>query len=881
MRTFLRAIRQLLRPSRHDADLREEMETHRSLRQAQLERDGMSASEASRASLRAIGSVTLAREDARAVWRLPRLESLLQDLRFSVRTLAKTPGFTLTAVLSLGVGIAGTSAVFSIADAYLIRVRPGVADPAHLLEFARTGNPNGGGFDTFSYPDFRDVASRQTAFEAVAAYDYGVFGLNTDLGPVRVTGSFVSANFFDVVGVPMLLGRAFLPEEENPSSPQAVAVISSQLWRRQFNAAPDIVGRPVHVNGLTFTIVGVAGAEFQGYSVQSEHFFVPLTAAYGRGNEQTLYGARGRQWLMGLGRLNSGISVEQARAEMERIGADLAREHPSENKGLGLTVGSSGAVPFDLRPLVGWFMTLLLALVSLILLIASINVSGMLLARGVNREAELTMRLALGAERSRIVRLLLIESVVVSALSTIVGLAGAWGATRLLESVIPALPLDVALEAVIDWRVVAFAALIAATTCFLCGWIPARVASRVDLAAALGRDTSRRPGRLRIRQALVVGQMALCVPILVCALLLGRSLQNVYRVDSGFDVGGIDVVDFDLSLAGYDSPRGRAFFQTLMSRVHALPGLESAALARVVPLSGEAEGGRFWLPDRFGDENVIRVNRNYVTPEFFDTARMPLVAGRNFDERDRPGTTGVLIINETFAKRMWPGQNPVGRRLVLGASRFPFEVIGVARDAKYRRIGESQSAFAYHNAWQIPHEPIMRLLMRPTGASLVPAVRAIVRDLDDNLPIVRAASLADLAAFTLFPQRVAAWLASSVGIIGVFLAALGAYGLTSYSVSQRRREIGIRLALGAVRSQVLRIVVTRALALAALGTVLGLVAAALVMGLLEGMLYDVRPLDALSFAGGAAVCLVCALVASLIPAHRAVRADPAETLRSE
>jgi predicted permease len=584
---------------------------------------------------------------------------------------------------------------------------------------------------------------------------------------------------------------------------------------------------------------------------------------------------------MGLGRLHRAVSIEQARAEMERIGTDLAGEYPNENKGLGLGVGPSGTVPVAFRPLVGWFMTLLFALVGLILLIASINVSGMLLARGINRESELTVRLALGAERVRIVRLLLIESLVITALSTSVGLVGAWGATRLLASLIPALPLDVAFDVGIDWRVAAFASLVAALACLTCGWLPARAASRVDLAAALGRDKSRRLGRLRLRQALVIAQVALCVPIAVSALLLGRSMQNVYRVDTGFDVEGIEVVDFNLQLGGYDRVRGRAFFQALMSRVGSMPGLESAALAFVVPLSGEAEGGRFWLPDRFGDENAIPVNRNYVTPEFFQTVRMPLVAGRHFDDRDRPGTLAVVIVNETFARRVWPDQSAVGQRLVLGASRVPFEVIGVARDAKYRRFGEAQSPFAYHPAWQVPYEPVMRLLMRPTSASLVPVVRAIVRDLDGNMPIVRAASLADLAAYTLFPQTVAAWLASTVGVIGVFLAALGVYGLTSYSVSQRRREIGIRLALGAVKGQVLRLVVSRALLLTAIGTVLGLVAAALVVGLLEGMLYGVRPLDAVSFAGGAAVCLLFALVASVIPAHRAVSVDPAETLRSE
>jgi predicted permease len=429
--------------------------------------------------------------------------------------------------------------------------------------------------------------------------------------------------------------------------------------------------------------------------------------------------------------------------------------------------------------------------------------------------------------------------------------------------------------------VVAFASLVSAITCLICGWLPARAASRVDLTAALGREASRRQGRLRVRQALVIAQIALCVPVLVCALLLGRSMQHANGVDPGFAVDGLHVVDFDLRLASYDAARGRAFFRSLLERVQATPGLESAALAFVVPLSGEAEGGRFWLPDRAGDANQIRVNRNYVTPEFFETARMPLVAGRNFDERDRPGSPGVLIVNETFARRVWPGQNAVGQRLVLGVSRFPFEVIGVARDAKYRRIGEEQSAFAYHNAWQIPHEPIMRLLTRSSGPSVLPAVRTIVRDLDANMPIVRAGSLADLAAYTLFPQRLAAWLASIVGGVAIFLTALGVYGLTSYSVSQRRREIGVRLALGALTRQVLGIVVSRALALTVAGVTFGLIAASLVMGLLEGMLYGVRPLDAVSFAGGAAVCLVFALIASLIPAWRAVIVDPAEALRAD
>jgi putative ABC transport system permease protein len=403
---------------------------------------------------------------------------------------------------------------------------------------------------------------------------------------------------------------------------------------------------------------------------------------------------------------------------------------------------------------------------------------------------------------------------------------------------------------------------------------------RMDLAAAIKREDGAGPRPLRVRQAFVVSQVALSVLLVVCALLLGRSLRNAGGIDPGFVADGVDVVGLDLLLGGYDTKTGPVFAEALMSRLDNLPGLESAASARIVPLTMETEGGRLWLPEEHGDDRAIAASWNFVTPGYFRTIGVPLLNGRNFTAADRPGAPAVAIVNETFARRVWPGREAVGQRLVVGVSRRSLEVIGVVRDAKYRTIGESPVPFIHVPAAQ-RYESTMWLLLRSAGPSMVPQVRALLREMNPNLPVVRAATLAEMTAFGLFPQRVVGWLAGVVGTIGILLAALGVYGVTAYNVSQRRREIGIRVALGALRTQVLRLIVGQAMLLAAAGTALGLMAAALVTRVLEGMLYDVRPLDPISFAGGALIFLAVALIASLIPARRAASVNPVEALRAE
>jgi predicted permease len=810
------------------------------------------------------------------------VESTWLDIRHAARTLRRSPLFTVAAVLSLAVGIAGTTIIFGVADAYLLRPRPGIRSPEQVVYIGRTdADPFVGAvFSTFSYPNYRDYRARQSVFTDIAAERSGVpFGLSVDGSATGVTGAYVSANFFDVLGVPLARGRGFLSREESLASPATVVVISDRLWRTQFNANPQAVGQSIRLNGRPFTVIGVTAAGFSGHSIDRVSLWVPLTA-YPDGDDLKRFERRGQQWLSGVGRLRPAVTLAQAQDQMSRIALDLAREYPEDNESHGLSVASLGTLPPDIRRIVGLFLTMLFAFVGLILLIACSNVGAMVLSRSVTRSREIALRFALGAERSRVVRLLVTESAIVATAATLVALVAAWFGVRMLELLTPMARFDVAYDVAVSWRVVAFCVAIATLSAMVCGMLPALHTARVDLAAVMARDAIGAPRRLWMRQMFVVTQVAMSVLLVVTAMLLGQSLRNADTIDPGFIPDGVEVVGLDLKLGGYDRKSGQLFVSSLMSRVETLPSIESASLARVVPLTMETEGGRVWRAEDAGEDLAISVSRNFVTPGYFRTLRMPLVSGRNFDDRDRAGAPGVVIVNETFARRVWPGQNAVGQRLVLGVSRFPLEVVGVARDARYRTIGESQQAFLYHPAAQA-YEPITWLLMRPRGASGVPEVRALLQDMNPNLPILRASTLTDMSAFTLLPQRLASWLAAAMATIGVFLSSIGIYGLTAYYVGQRTREIGIRMALGALRSQVIRSVVGGSALLAGAGVLIGLLGAAYGAGFLTGMLYGIEPWDLTSFAGSVAVFATAVVVASLVPARRAASINPVDALRSE
>jgi predicted permease len=882
-------LRNLLRGNRIERELDAELRATLDLLTSEKMRAGMRPDDARRAAALELGGLEPVKEQVREVKAGASIELLLQDLRYALRTLRRAPMFAFTAALSLGIGIAGNAVVFSVADAFLFRYPSGIASPVDLVEVARSDSGEGGGiysgegFDTFSYPNYLDYRARQTVFDGLAAYHVGGlarFGLGLGDEAVPVPGAYVSANFFDVLGVQMARGRGFLPEDERLDHPNTVAVISHRLWQTQFNATPDIVGRSVRLNGRPFTIVGVTDASFKGYTIDDQRLWVPITA-YPDGDDLRRVGLRGRQWLMGIGRLKRGVTIEQARNEMSRIGQALRREFPDENRRHGLAVASAGAIPVDIRGVMTRFVALLSALVGLVLLIACFNATGMLLARGVTRAPELGMRLALGAARARVVRLLVLESLSISLAGAIVGLVMAGAVIGVVERAIPLLPnFALSIDLVIDWRVMAFSVGLAVLTGLASGLGPALAATRVELAATLNRDRTGGAPRLRARSIFVVAQVALSVLLVVCALLLTRSIRHATQIAPGFRVAGVEVIGLNHRLGGFDTERGRLFADALMARIQNLPGLEAAAAARVVPLTMEREGGRFWLPGELGTDRAIDGSQNIVTPGFFRTLGLELVAGRNFDQTDRADAPAVAIVNETLARRAWRSESAVGKRILVGARRFPIEVVGVVRDAKYRTIGEGPTPFFYVPAAQ-RYEPISWILVRPTGQSLIPQVRAVIREMEPNLPVVQAGTLADMTAFTLFPQRLAAWLAAIVSTIGIFLAALGVYGIAAYNASLRTREIGIRVALGAVRAQVLQLILRHAGRLAAVGIAFGVFAAGLATGMLEGMLYGVRPLDLISFAGGAIVFGALALVASLIPAWRAASVNPVDALRAQ
>ena len=881
-------FRNLFNGARADRDLDDELRAAFELAVDEKVAAGLSPAEARRAAAREWGGVERVRLEVRETRAGTSVESLLQDVTYAFRSLRRSPVFTLTAVLSIGIGLAGNAVVFNLADVTLLRDRPGIADPDRLAEVGRIDSGSGpapyigDGFDTFSYPNYLDYRDRQHSFASLAAYHTGplaTFGVGAADSAVRVPGAYVSANYFDVLGVTFGLGRGFLPEEEQLGNPRAVAVISDRLWRTQFGADPRVLDRPVHLNGRPFTIVGVTAPGFAGYSIDDQRLWVPITG-YPDGDDLRRVALRGRQWLMGIGRLNPGVTIEQARADLARIGVALQGDYPDDNRRHGVGVERAGPVPVVGRSLLARFQALLFSLVGLILLIACFNVAGMLLARGVARGSEIRLRLALGATRHRLIRLLVVESLVVAVAGAVAGLGGAWATIRLIERLLPLLRFDLAFNLGIDWRVVAFSLILATITGVICGMVPALAATRVDLSTAVVRGGVSTTARLRARSTIVVAQVALSVLLVISALLFGRSLRHAGAIDPGFALEGVEVVGLNLRLGGYDEARGRSFVETLMARVEALPGVGAAASARVVPLTGEREGGRCWLPDQYGPEHAIDASQNIVTPGYFRTIGVPLVAGRTFTAADRDGSPAVAIVNETLARRAWPGGSAVGQRLAVGASRRPIEIVGVVRDSKYRTIGERSTPFFYVPAAQ-RYETIMWVLLRPAGPSVIPQVRALMRELDPNLPIVQAAPLADMTAFTLFPQRLVAWLATIAGTIGALLAALGVYGIAAYNAGQRKREIGIRIALGALRSQVLRLILGQSGRLAALGTALGLAAAALVTRLLEGLLYGVRPLDAISFAGGALILGALALIASLIPASRVASVNPVEALRTQ
>lgn len=814
------------------------------------------------------------------------VDTWILDARYALRLLRKSPLFTAVATLSLAIGIGANTTIFSLANALLFRALPGLTAPDRLVDIGRS--TRGRGFDTVSYPNYKDVRERATTLAGVYAVETEPrpMSLGGASGAERIYGQLVTGNYFDVLGTSAARGRLLRDEDDRSGGPH-VAVISDELWERRFAADPAIVGREIVLNGGSFAILGVTPRGFQGTTLLRADLWVPasLVAAVSHGRPTDLLTQRGPNWLLMGGRLKDGMTLQQARAELTSIAASLEREHPDVNRGRGLVIAKSALVPGRIDMVAG-FLGLLMAIVGLVLLIACVNIAGMLLARAAGRRREIAVRLAIGAARGRLIRQLLTETLVLFAAGCAGGLLLTRWLTPLLLAVLPQIPIPIGLEIPTDWRVVGFAVAASFGAALLSGLAPALQASRADVAGTLKAEGLHAgASRLRLCNAFVVGQVTMSLLLVIVGGLFLRSLQHASRTPPGFDATNVDIVSLDLSLARYTEVSGRAFVGTLLEHVRALPGVDSATLAVDLPL----DGGRFGLgmlrePGAAPDAASIPADWNIVEPGLFATLRLPLARGRDFSEADTTSAPGAIIVNGAFARRVWPGQEALGRQLELtGAPGTPprrVTVVGIASDARLISLGGTPDPYVYVPFGQ-QYMARASLLIRTSGRSAIPQVRHAIRELDPNLPVTQAMPLSEITAIGLVPQRLAAAVAGTLGALGMLLAAIGIYGVTSYAVSQRTREIGIRMALGADNEAVVRLVIRQGVVLAAMGVAIGTVLAAVGSRFLESLLLGVGAADPMTFAGACVLFAAVALVASYLPARRAARVDPMIALRCD
>ena len=827
----------------------------------------------------------LLRRSAGAIWdalwlqRQRKEDEMVQDLRFGFRMLAKNPGFTLTAILTVALGIGANTAVFTVVNALLLRPLGGVADPHRLVQIGRQ-YPDKTYISDSSYPDYLDYREQNTVMSGLALTGPTAFHLSTGPETERLEGELVSGEYFDVLGVSALRGRLIAASDDRPGA-ELVAVISARLWRRRFGASPDAIHSRIRLDGHDFTLVGVAAEPFTGTRIGTPRdVWVPIATLRRTSPEVEIrFDNRRASWFEMLGRLKPGVTLEQARAEFSDIARRLQQAYPATNADTGVGMEPDVGRDVEVRRQLRRFALLPFAAVGIVLLIACANVAGLLLARAAARQRELATRLALGAGRIRIVRQLLTESVMLAVAGAAAGLLVASWLTTWLRSLLPEryLFLSFDLDFGVDWRVFGFTLAIATATGLAFGLVPALHVSRPDVIPALKGSGIRRHEGNSMRAMLVVVQVALSLILLVAAVLCVRTLRNAAAIDTGYARAQVLTGRIDLGRQNYSEAAGRLLQKQLIDRLHELPEVAAAGFAVTLPLND----GR-WSDSirRDGDAERVPTFQNIVSPRYFEAMGIPLLVGRRFSEQDDERAPRVAILNQTLARIMWPNENPLGKRLTLKGRTL--EVVGVVRDIKGRDLFDSAGPMLYVALWQ-QYQPATVLHLRTSTppAQFVPALLREVRALDRDLPVYGIRTLDEHLTATLTPQRLQAHLLTAFAVLALLLAAIGLYGLLAYSVTERTREIGVRMALGARRQDVMRLFLRRGLGLAVAGLGLGLVGACLLTQLMKRLLYGVSPLDPLTLTSMPVVLMLAALIACYVPARRAASADPRAALRCE
>src|SRR5262245_19201984 len=823
--------------------------------------------------------------------------TLMQDVRYGFRVLLKSPGFLMAAVVSLALGIGANATIFTMINTIFLQPLP-VERPEELMFVYGTDANNAsnavlGQFMPLSYPNYVDYKTQNSVFSALAVYSFpNQVSLGSGGKPEPANVQLVSGNYFSALGVKAALGRTFLPDEDKAAGTSSVAVLDYKFWQRRFGGNTGIVGDTIRVNGHPFTVIGVAPRGFDGtIGVVAPDMWTPVMSY-----DAILAGAtfpcgvidKNRRLLFFsvFGRLKPQVSVAQAQSTLQTIGRELEKEFPNENKGRNVAIMPlvQATIPPAFRSILVQGSGVLMAIVGLVLLIACANVANLMMARATARRREFTVRLALGGARTRLVRQLLVESLIVAVPGGLLAIAVAIGGRNLIVSLLPAVVNPANLNMPIDTTVLVFTLALAIVSAILFGIAPAIRASRADLASDLKeRLGGGGAGRHKWRNVLVFAQVALSVVALASAGLFVRSLSNAQTIDLGFEHEKLVTVPYNVALNNYDESRGKEYHRQVVERVRTLPGVAAVSTAFTLPLTPPFQRSVF--PE--GQENIktnsgVLVYTNVIGTGYFETVRIPLVRGRGFTDADREGQQKVVVINEAMARRFWPEQEALGKRFRFFGDTEQRVIVGIVRNAKYIFVGEDPQPMAY-TALEQNYSSGMALIVRT--ASRPDAMKAViereVQALDRDVPLNNIQTGSELLSASLTGPRVAATLLGVFGLLALILAGVGIYGVMSYSINLRTQEIGIRMALGARRQDVLKMVLRQGMTIVSMGLAVGLVMAAGISRIISGLLYGVGTADVRAFSATAAVLLFVALVANLVPARRASAVAPNQVMRYE